>query len=226
MMYSDDDTETEDLMMYSDEETEDSYEAEETTMTPTEDPVVDDCMCMTETDYSDLMARIERLETAVSDNTDAVGTLEMDINDVDNGVSTVASYMASYLDGRDDGDMEDSDDMETTEYVEPETTEAPRYVFEAMDTKCGMGSERSFKLDFTTLDNCNSRCEIDGDCQYFSVNYDENGDATLCIGCDAEPVANGGEGWTTYMRNSGDRRALSELEALRYENAQLRKHLN
>merc|ERR1712139_461440 len=121
------------------------------------------------------MARIERLETAVSDNTDAVGTLEMDINDVDNGVATVASCMASYLDGRDDG-MDDSDDRETTEYVEPdtteyvepETTEAPLYVLQAMNTKCGMGSERSFKLDFTTLDNCNSRCEQDGDCRYFS----------------------------------------------------------
>merc|ERR1712141_908475 len=44
---------------------------------------------MTDDDYTALMELIERIESAVSSNSDAVGTLEMDLNEVDNGVTTM-----------------------------------------------------------------------------------------------------------------------------------------
>merc|ERR1712156_1320091 len=124
-------------------------------------------------------------------------------------------------DGRDDMDTTEYVEPETTEYVEPTaTTERPAFLFVEMDTKCPMGAERSFKLNYNGEDNCAARCEADEGCMYFSIDAAE----TLCIGCDVAPT-DAGAGWTTYEVNSG-RRALSELEALRIENARLRAHLN
>lgn len=52
-------------------------------------------------------------------------------------------------------------------------------------TKCASGDVRDFKLDFTSLSNCASRCRDDLNCKFISVNEE------WCIGCSEAPAWNG-----------------------------------
>jgi len=53
------------------------------------------------------------------------------------------------------------------------------YSFLNYDTKCP-SSDRSFKLDYTSLENCVSRCQLDSSCAYISIA------SGFCIGCTVE----------------------------------------
>merc|ERR1712039_768684 len=181
-------------------------------------------------EYNALLDRVVAMESSYA-------MLEMSVNDIDNGVETIASCAAGYLEGRDTEatDMpvttEDSDSVTGMPY---ETSDNSVYV--ATGTKCpysqpGTGS-RTFKLKFTTLENCANRCEMDGNCNYISV------DGNDCIGCIDEP-SEMHEGFVSYMTmeyymsmedsaeddDVGTRRQLSEIDFLRAENAQLRAAL-
>jgi len=76
---------------------------------------------------------------------------------------------------------------------------AALYVFVEYDTKCPMSEQRTFKLDYTSEQNCALRCEQDQDCEFFSVGWG------LCIGCAVLPSSIDGVGWwfDTYMINTG-----------------------
>jgi len=76
---------------------------------------------------------------------------------------------------------------------------ASLYLFVEYDTKCPMSASRTFKLDYTSEQNCALRCETDENCEFFSIGWG------LCIGCSVLPSSIGGVGilFDTYMVNSG-----------------------
>jgi len=94
----------------------------------------------------------------------------------------------------------------------PETTEAPppAWVFMSTNSKCGANDadeNRVFKMDFTTVDDCDLVCQADPECNYFS----ENGD--LCIGCAIEPF--------TYWAEANSYMCEPESDCSMYEGEEL-----
>jgi len=65
------------------------------------------------------------------------------------------------------------------------------YVFFDSETKCSTGEQRTFRLGFTTVQNCATRCLNDKNCMFFSTSD------VFCIGCIGVP-GNAGNGFTTY----------------------------
>lgn len=87
--------------------------------------------------------------------------------------------------------------------------------------KCSTASsQRSFRLVYTTVDNCVKRCYDDASCMYAVT--DEN---KWCIGC--KEVTQTVADWDAYTMKDREpaRRQLSEIEQLRAENAALRAEL-
>jgi len=88
-----------------------------------------------------------------------------------------------------------------------------------VDLKCDIGENRTFKLDFTSVENCAQRCAADNDCDHFATDLHH-----FCIGCKGMPSSEG-TGFHTY-RMSSTRRQLSvdeELIELRKQNEELLK---
>lgn len=105
-------------------------------------------------------------------------------------------------------------------------TKAPTMMFmEASDYHgmvCSNDEMRTFKNAFASEEACAERCLRDEDCMYFSYRA-SNSD---CIGCAVEPMDSSRftTEYMSYMMMSG-RRRLSEVEALRRENAALKEAL-
>jgi len=92
---------------------------------------------------------------------------------------------------------------------------------EGENNKCTTASsQRSFRLVYTTVDNCVKRCYDDASCMYAVT--DEN---KWCIGC--KQVTQAVADWDAYVIRGREpaRRQLSEIEQLRAENAALRAEL-
>jgi len=88
-----------------------------------------------------------------------------------------------------------------------------------IDLKCDSGAMRTFKLDFTSVENCAQRCAADNNCDHFATDLHR-----FCIGCVGMPT-NEGIGFHAY-RMTSTRRRLSlgdELIELRRMNAKLLK---
>jgi len=111
--------------------------------------------------------------------------------------------------------------METTAEVIIPTEAYEMYGFldETVGNKCQMGSDRAFKIGFTSVQGCVKRCYDDPNCKYATTEKSRH-----CIGCKVAPTdnANGWYAYQTYMR----RRKLTAQEALRIENAALRAKLD
>merc|ERR1712156_983845 len=111
--------------------------------------------------------------------------------------------------------------METTAEVIIPTEAYEMYGFldETVGNKCQMGSDRAFKIGFTSIQGCVKRCYDDPNCKYATTEKSRH-----CIGCKVAPTdnANGWYAYQTYMR----RRKLTAQEALRIENAALRAKLD
>lgn len=76
-----------------------------------------------------------------------------------------------------------------------------------VDLKCNAGATRTFKLDFTSVENCAQRCVADGICDHFATDLHH-----FCIGCTGMPTSEG-IGFHTY-RITTARRQLSLEEEL------------
>merc|ERR1712156_189953 len=116
---------------------------------------------------------------------------------------------------------------ETTKMDYPETTGdvmQPTELWERfgrLDSegyKCGMGGARAFKIGFSTLEGCISRCAGDSRCNYATTEK-----KNYCIGCKDKPTVPG-KGWFSY-EVFGPRRQLTQTEALKVEAASLRAEL-
>merc|ERR1719412_3348169 len=108
----------------------------------------------------------------------------------------------------------------TTEVIVPtEAYEMYGFLDETVGNKCQMGSDRAFKIGFTSIQGCVKRCYDDPNCKYATTEKSRH-----CIGCKVAPTdnANGWYAYQTYMR----RRKLTAQEALRIENAALRAKLD
>jgi hypothetical protein len=116
--------------------------------------------------------------------------------------------------------MADTTMMATTEEIIPtEVYEMYGYLDEATTgNKCAWGSSRTFKIGFTSLENCVKRCYDDTNCKYATTEKQD-----YCIGCKVAPSdkADGWYSYKTYQR----RRKLTAQEALKVENAALRARL-
>jgi hypothetical protein len=116
--------------------------------------------------------------------------------------------------------MADTTMMATTEEIIPtEVYEMYGYLDEATTgNKCAWGSSRTFKIGFTSLENCVKRCYDDTNCKYATTEKQD-----YCIGCKVAPSdkADGWYSYKTYQR----RRKLTAQEALKIENAALRARL-
>merc|ERR1712156_114136 len=116
--------------------------------------------------------------------------------------------------------MADTTMMATTEEIIPtEVYEMYGYLDEATTgNKCAWGSSRTFKIGFTSLENCVKRCYDDANCKYATTEKQ-----SYCIGCKVAPTdkADGWYSYKTYQR----RRKLTAQEALKIENAALRAKL-
>merc|ERR1711988_1133987 len=115
---------------------------------------------------------------------------------------------------------------ETTKMDYPETTGdvmQPTELWERfgrLDSegyKCGMGGARSFKIGFSTLEGCISRCAGDSRCNYATTEK-----KNYCIGCKDKPTVPG-KGWFSY-EVFGPRRQLTQTEALKVEAASLEQN--
>jgi len=90
-----------------------------------------------------------------------------------------------------------------------------------VDLKCDIGDSRSFKLDFTSLENCARRCEADDNCDHFVTDLHR-----FCLGCVGMP-ADEGIGFHAYRVTTGRRRLnlslKDEINELRKLNEKLLK---
>jgi len=117
--------------------------------------------------------------------------------------------------------------MTTTSDPTMQPTKAPTMMFmEASDYNgmvCADDETRTFKNAFTSEEACAERCLRDDNCMYFSYR-DSNND---CIGCEVAPMTSSRftTEYMSYMMMSSGRRQLSEVEALRRENAALKEAL-
>merc|ERR1719499_2747727 len=107
-------------------------------------------------------------------------------------------------------------------------TKAPVRFFVEAEAFHGMVCEeetRTFKNTFESAEACAVRCDSQADCMYFSFKVS---DATMsdCIGCSVAPSSANRftPDYMSYMMSSR-RRQLSEVEALRRENAALKEAL-
>merc|ERR1712241_583843 len=116
--------------------------------------------------------------------------------------------------------MADTTMMATTEEIVPtEVYEMYGYLDEATTgNKCPWGSSRTFKIGFTSLENCVKRCYDDGNCKYATTEKQ-----SYCIGCKVPPT-DAAEGWYSY-KTYQRRRKLTAQEALKIETAALRARL-
>merc|ERR1719499_2938260 len=92
------------------------------------------------------------------------------------------------------------------------------------NNKCGTSpSQRSFRLTFTSLDNCIDRCHQDSSCMYASTNGNSDAANKFCIGC--KTLNSFDDTYQVFEMIRSNRRQLSEVELLRAENAALRAQL-
>lgn len=162
---------------------------------------------------------------------DKVGDLEMDNNDVMNGMSDMATCMADIAGsmGGAGGDSYEETDAPVETAAPTEYWETIGRLMEGGNNKCSTSdSDRAFRLTFTSLENCLTRCSNDERCQYASTNFMSDSSTKYCIGC--INLTQAADGWMAYeMLN--DRRQLSsvkqpsEIERLRAENQRLRAEL-
>lgn len=79
------------------------------------------------------------------------------------------------------------------------------YSFYEADTKCPQ-ENRSFKLSYTSIENCAQRCREDSSCMYFSTDY------AACIGCTAVPTVTH-YGFQTFQINPMESCEYDDLTA-------------
>jgi len=98
-----------------------------------------------------------------------------------------------------------------------------------VDLKCDVGDSRTFKLDFTSVDNCARRCLADNNCDHFATDLHH-----FCVGCVGMP-SNEGMGFHAYRVITARRRLsleeeVSELRMLNEKlikmNQELRKQID
>lgn len=175
---------------------------------------------------------LNRLARMVADASNTMSRMNRTVTRVEGGQSDLASCAANYLNGvptttRPVTSMEPTTKKPTT--MKPTTTsrgstmptttadENLAAVESDADMKCVQG--RSFKLKYTSLENCVLRCQRDQDCMYATVLDEKH-----CIGCDAKPDVYHA-GFKSYKVNRARRSLMDELEMLRAENAELRAQL-
>jgi len=154
-----------------------------------------------------------------------IADLQMDNNDVMNGLSDMASCMSDIADSL----TGDSD--------APVETEAPTEYWQTLGTlmeygqnnKCSTSStDRAFRLTFTSLENCLQRCSDDSRCRYASTNFMSESSNKYCIGC--INLTQKADDWYAYemktRRQLSGVKQLSEVERLRAENARLQAELD
>jgi len=212
--------------------------------TATEEPSDDGCDC----DMSGYVAMedFDALRAEVRELQGSLGSVEADNNDVMNAMEEMATCMSGIVDGFSGEEYDTEEPMteapETTRMRSTTTTTTTTTTMEPTKmpslyptmrmtekwetmarmaegpNKCGTASdERAFRLTFTSLDNCVDRCYGDSRCNFASTDMD-----SWCIGCIV--VDKTSDGWTAYEMMRG-RRQLSEVEALRRENAALKAEL-
>jgi len=208
-------------------------------------PTDGSCQCedlvagmVSQEDFAALQATVQELQSNI-------GAIEMDNNDIMDGMTDMATCMSGLTDRFGDRDDETSDSPHTrpdttaatsmmpetttsttkTPTILPSSAPSARWMTlgKMMDgpyNKCSTSrTDRSFKLGFTNLYNCLNRCEADASCVYATTEGSQ-----FCIGCIV--LNQYSDGWSAYqMHSHGDRRQLSELEQLRAENAALRAEL-
>lgn len=164
---------------------------------------------------------------------DKVGDLEMDNNDVMNGMSDMATCMADIA-GSMGGERGD-DSYEETDAPAVETAAPTEYwetigrLMEGGNNKCSTSdADRAFRLSFTSLENCLTRCSNDARCQFASTNFMSDSSTKYCIGC--INLTQAADGWMAYemlndRRQLSSVKQLSEVERLRAENQRLRAEL-
>jgi len=210
----------------------------------TEEPSDDGCDC----DMSGYVAMedFDALRAEVRELQGSLGSVEADNNDVMNAMEEMATCMSGIVDGFSGEEYDTEEPMteapETTRMRSTTTTTTTTTTMEPTKmpslyptmrmtekwetmarmaegpNKCGTASdERAFRLTFTSLDNCVDRCYGDSRCNFASTDMD-----SWCIGCIV--VDKTSDGWTAYEMMRG-RRQLSEVEALRRENAALKAEL-
>jgi len=210
----------------------------------TEEPSDDGCDC----DMSGYVAMedFDALRAEVRELQGSLGSVEADNNDVMNAMEEMATCMSGIVDGFSGEEYDTEEPMteapETTRMRSTTTTTTTTTTMEPTKmpslyptmrmtekwetmarmaegpNKCGTASEeRAFRLTFTSLDNCVDRCYGDSRCNFASTD-EEN----WCIGCIVLDKTS--DGWTAYEMMRG-RRQLSEVEALRRENAALKAEL-
>jgi len=191
---------------------------------------------------------IEALEAEV----ESLAGLEETVTGVDQAMMDMATCMAAYVSDDDDEEPEMTESPEPEETMPEETmpemtedptmmptmmtttdeptmmpTKAPTMLYmAAMDYDgmvCQDDETRTFKTNRDeTAEECASRCLANADCMYFSYRESNND----CIGCAVAPssASRFTTEYASYMMMSG-RRRLSEVEALRRENAALKEAL-
>jgi len=169
----------------------------------------------------------------------SIGNVEADNNDVMSAMEDMASCMSGIVDNfGGDSDSMDMTDAPMTTMRERTTTAEPTkmpsmaptakwemygVMLEGGNNKCSTSSDdRSFRLDFTSLENCLYRCMTDDRCNFASTNHMTDDANLFCIGC--INLNRAGDGWTAYEIHDS-RRRLSEVEQLRRENAALKAEL-
>jgi len=169
----------------------------------------------------------------------SIGNVEADNNDVMSAMEDMASCMSGIVDNfGGDSDSMDMTDAPMTTMRERTTTAEPTKMpsvapsakwemygsmLEGGNNKCSTSSaDRSFRLDFTSLENCLYRCMTDDRCNFASTNHMTDDANLFCIGC--INLNRAGDGWTAY-EILDSRRRLSEVEQLRRENAALKAEL-
>merc|ERR1719499_1070365 len=204
----------------------------------------DECACDMSGYVS--MEDFDALRAEVRELTGSLGSVEADNNDVMNAMEEMATCMSGIVDGFSGEEYDTEEPMteapETTRMRSTTTTTTTTTTMEPTKmpsmyptmrmtekwetmarmaegaNKCGTASdERAFRLTFTSLDNCVDRCYGDSRCNFASTD-EEN----WCIGCIVLDKTS--DGWTAYEMMRG-RRQLSEVEALRRENAALKAEL-
>jgi len=203
-------------------------------------------------EFQDLKRQVEALAASIGD----VGSLEATVNDVISVQTEMASCMSDAVGiWGDDTPTGPVDPVDPTSEPEPTSTDEEEegevdyseygtlvtLGYDGVNNRCGLGpDQRAFKLDFTTLENCMSRCIGDSRCVYATSNYAANdGIGKYCIGCIT--LTSHTEGWVAYetvvdetatAAPIGDfggtpagpgRRSLTQLELLEQENAALKE---
>jgi len=190
-----------------------------------------DCACgVSATEFEALRDQVRALSATVNE----YGSLEATVNDVISVQTEMATCMSDAVSMWDDGSVPAGPEtVATTESADEETddySDISTFITDGLDdsinNRCGLGqNERSFRLDFTTVENCIIRCMDDQSCNYATHNNAvDDGISKYCIGCiRLSSWTNGWHVYESFESENGFLGARRSLAAIEKENAYLKK---